>query len=88
MVRIVPDRAGPKELLQRVSSQGTWISSAVEQDDQSRGHLNKRQKDLQEGNQDSKGVQKRTSRREVETQRSRTEKFQEGSRGASWHYTG
>ena len=87
IITTIPDRAGPEELLSRVSSRGTWISSVVAQDDQSRGHLNKRQKDFQEGNQDSKGVQKRTSRQEVETQRSRTENFQERSRGASWHYT-
>jgi len=71
----VPDRTGPKEFLPGVSNQGTWISSAIAQDDQSRGHLNKRKKDFQEGNQDSEAVLKRTSRQEVETQRSRTENF-------------
>jgi len=74
-------------LLPRVPSRGTWINNAVAQDDQSRGHLDKQQKDFQEGNQGSEGVEKRTSRREVETQRSQTDNFQEGSRGASWHFT-
>ena len=68
-------------MLSRVSNRGTWINSAVVQDDQSRGHLDKQQKDFQKGNQDSEGVQKRTSRQEVERlNRSQTEDFQEGSR--------